>query len=177
MPEELAARVAVAATPAYALLGIVEIADRDEPRPDRGRPACTSRSASGSACPRCVQRILALPRDDRWQTMARAALRDDLYAVHAQLTAQVLATTSADEGVAEKADPEELRARRCAGSPSGRPTTGEVATRAVETLGAICGSEDTDLARVSVALRVVRGTAGLTRFCRVGTTGEVLESI
>ena len=40
--------------------------------------------------PALVGRILALPRDDRWQTMARAALRDDLHAVHAQLTAQVL---------------------------------------------------------------------------------------
>ena len=46
--------------------------------------------------PDLVTRILALPRDDRWQTMARAALRDDVYAVHAQLTAQVLRDTAAD---------------------------------------------------------------------------------
>ena len=36
------------------------------------------------------ERILRLPRDDRWQTLARAALRDDLYAVRASLTAEVL---------------------------------------------------------------------------------------
>ena len=47
--------------------------------------------------------------------------------------------------------------RRCAGSPSGRPRPARSPTRAVETLGAICADEDTDLARVSVALRVVRG--------------------
>ena len=29
-----------------------------------------------------VERILALPREDRWQSMARAALRDDLHTVH-----------------------------------------------------------------------------------------------
>ena len=32
---------------------------------------------------RLLGRIIELPRDDRWQTMARAALRDDLHAVHA----------------------------------------------------------------------------------------------
>ena len=46
-----------------------------------------------------MARILALPRDDRWQTMARAALRDDLHAVHAQLTAQVLGETAGDQPV------------------------------------------------------------------------------
>jgi glutamate dehydrogenase len=34
--------------------------------------------------------IATLPRDNRWQAMARAALRDDLFSVHAELTAQVL---------------------------------------------------------------------------------------
>ena len=62
--------------------------------------------------PALVQRILALPRDDRWQTMARAALRDDLHSVHAQLTAQVLATTVRD-------DPAPARGR----SPGRTPTT------------------------------------------------------
>ncbi|MEA3217443.1 MAG: glutamate dehydrogenase [Acidimicrobiia bacterium] len=32
----------------------------------------------------------ALPRDDRWQALARAALRDDVYADHVALTAQVV---------------------------------------------------------------------------------------
>jgi glutamate dehydrogenase len=35
-------------------------------------------------------RIVALPRDTRWQAMARAALRDDLYAEQTALTAEVL---------------------------------------------------------------------------------------
>ena len=90
------------------------------PRPGRGRPACTSRSASGSGCPPLVQRILALPRDDRWQTMARAALRDDLHAVHTQLTAQVLAATSPDDSaparIAAWEDDDERR-----GQPRRRP--------------------------------------------------------
>jgi glutamate dehydrogenase len=35
-------------------------------------------------------RIGALPREDRWQAMARAALRDDLFALHGALTSDVL---------------------------------------------------------------------------------------
>jgi glutamate dehydrogenase len=35
-------------------------------------------------------RITALPRADRWQTLARQAVRDDLYRQHAALTARVL---------------------------------------------------------------------------------------
>ena len=77
--------------------------------------------------------------------MARAALRDDLHAVHAQLTAQVLAATSADE----------LGARR--GSPTGRTATRCVVGRAAATLEEICRDETADLARLSVGLRVVRG--------------------
>jgi glutamate dehydrogenase len=35
-------------------------------------------------------RIVGLPRDDRWGALARAALRDDLYSLHRSLTAEVL---------------------------------------------------------------------------------------
>ena len=35
-------------------------------------------------------RILELPRANRWQALARAALRDDLQSLHRQLTCQVL---------------------------------------------------------------------------------------
>jgi glutamate dehydrogenase len=93
--------------------------------------------------PMLVNRILALPRQDRWQTMARAALRDDLHAVHGQLTAQVLAETPDDHAaparVADWEEDDEI-----------------VVTRAVSTLDEICADEHADLARLSVGLRVVR---------------------
>ncbi|WP_433057286.1 NAD-glutamate dehydrogenase [Dactylosporangium sp. CS-033363] len=41
-----------------------------------------------------LSRISALPREDRWQTLARMALRYDLYAALAALTAEVLNATS-----------------------------------------------------------------------------------
>ena len=42
--------------------------------------------------PLLVSRILALPRDDRWQTMARAALRDFGLLVAALALARLAAT-------------------------------------------------------------------------------------
>jgi len=42
-----------------------------------------------------LSKISALPREDRWQTMARMALRYDLYAALSGLTAEVLAATPA----------------------------------------------------------------------------------
>jgi glutamate dehydrogenase len=141
VPEDLAARVA-ALPPAYAVLTIVETAKRDKVDPlDVARLHFALGERLGLSA--LVARILSLPRDDRWQTMARAALREDLHAVHGQLTAQVLGETPADEPIpARIADWEE----------------GDevVVTRAVATLDEICSDEKADLARLSVGLRVVR---------------------
>jgi glutamate dehydrogenase len=41
-------------------------------------------------------RIAELPREDRWQEMARAALRDDFFTLHGELTADVVQETPAD---------------------------------------------------------------------------------
>ena len=141
VPEELADKVAVL-PPAYTVLNIVETSRRDDLDPlevARVHFALGERLGLSTL----VARILALPREDRWQTMARAALRDDLHTVHAQLTAQVLATTDADRPVPVRiADWEEQDS--------------VVVSRAVGTLDEICSDEHADLARLSVGLRVVR---------------------
>jgi glutamate dehydrogenase len=141
-PDDLASRVAVL-PPAYTLLGIVETAQRDGLEPE---DVARVHFALGErlGVPALLNRIVQLPRADKWQTMARASLRDDLNGVHTQLTAQVLRTTSADaSALARIAEWEEADA--------------VLVSRAAETLGQICADEDTDLARVSVGLRVVRG--------------------
>jgi len=142
VPEELASRVAVL-PPAYMLLGLVEIAAREELDPAE---VARVHFALGErlGLPALVQRILALPREDRWQTMARAALRDDLHAVHAQLTGQVLRTTS----------PEDSAPARIA---VWEDQDSVVVPRAAATLEEICADDSADLARLSVGLRVVRG--------------------
>ena len=141
VPEDLATRVAVL-DPAYALLGIVEVAVRDGLDPaDVARVHFALGERLG--LPALVRRIFALPREDRWQTMARGALRDDLYAVHSQLTAQVLDATPAEDSAA---------ARIAQWEEADQVTVG----RASVTLQEICRDEEADLARMSVGLRVVR---------------------
>jgi glutamate dehydrogenase len=49
-------------------------------------------------------RIVALPRDDRWRALARAALRDDLYSLHRSLTAEVLRVSEPGETIGERVD-------------------------------------------------------------------------
>jgi glutamate dehydrogenase len=49
-----------------------------------------------------LSKISALPREDRWQTLARMALRYDLYAALAGLTAEVLTSTPPDDEAAAR---------------------------------------------------------------------------
>ncbi|HXY94661.1 MAG TPA: NAD-glutamate dehydrogenase [Acidimicrobiia bacterium] len=49
-------------------------------------------------------RIAELPRADRWQTEARAALRDDLTDIHQELTRAVVATTDRADPVATRVE-------------------------------------------------------------------------
>jgi glutamate dehydrogenase len=139
--EELATRVAVM-PPAYAALGIVEICRSTDMDPIEVA-RIHFELAERLDLSQLIERILGLPRDDRWQTMARAALRDDLHVVHNQLTSQVLATTSsgdpADTRVAEWENSERV-----------------AVSRARDTLSQICEDSKADLARLSVGLRVVR---------------------
>ena len=70
---------------------------RDRPwkrraRPPRGRHPLRADHRLELAWLR--DRILELPRADRWQTLARAALRDDLYKAHRALTAAALKASS-----------------------------------------------------------------------------------
>ena len=139
---ELASRVAVL-PPAYVVLGLVDVASRLGLDPsDVARVHFALGERLG--LPTLGQRILSLPRDDRWQTMARAALRDDLNSVHVQLTAQVLRTTSQ-----EAAAPDRIAAWE-AGEAG-------IVERTVATLAQICTDDTPDLARMSVGLRVARG--------------------
>ncbi|MCB0891062.1 MAG: NAD-glutamate dehydrogenase, partial [Propionibacteriaceae bacterium] len=78
------------------------------------------------------------PQDDRWSTLARAALREDVHAVHGELTAAVLQAGD------EPAD--ELVAHWLARVPGAREK--------IRTLRQVC--EEPDVARMSVGVRLVR---------------------
>jgi glutamate dehydrogenase len=94
---------------------------------------------------RLRDRITALPREDRWSTMARAALRDDLYAAHASLTEDVLGVS--DPAVAKT--PEERLAAWASRNEA-------AAAMATQTLGEIWESERFTFTTLSVALRAIR---------------------
>jgi len=139
--EDLARAIAVL-PPAYAVLEVVEISKRDGiDALEVARVHSVLAERLGLA--ELMAMIYDLPRDDRWQTMARASLRDDLHAVHALLTAQVLAST--DDGSAAE---DRVSAWETSDSV--------VVNRAKSTLGEITSEHDPDLARMSVGLRVVR---------------------
>ena len=94
---------------------------------------------------RLRDRITALAREDRWSTMARAALRDDLYAAHASLAQDVLGAS----GSAIPRSPEE---RLAAWAAQNEAAVG----MATQTLGEIWESERFTFTTLSVALRAIR---------------------
>ncbi len=143
VPDQTAHRVAGFAA-AYGALDIVDVAVRGEmPVTEVARVyfALDDRLALH----RLRAGVLALPRDDRWQTLARAALRDDLYAAHAELATDVLTST-------ESGEPDERIALWCAHNAV-------AVGRATQVLADITAAENFDLATLSVALRQVRSLA------------------
>jgi glutamate dehydrogenase len=87
--------------------------------------------------------IEALPRDNRWRTLARSALRDDIYNQQAALTAEVLSETPKDKSTDERIE-EWVEANR-----------GPV-DRTLQVLADINSSGTFDLSTLSVALREIR---------------------
>ncbi len=90
-----------------------------------------------------LRRIVALPRTDRWKTIARAALRDDLYAAHAALTFDVLAI-------------DEVRLTPGQRFAAWQERNAAVLARARQTLADIESGDVYDLATLSVAIRAIR---------------------
>jgi glutamate dehydrogenase len=91
---------------------------------------------------RLLLRVTSLPRSDRWSALARFALRYDLYTALAGMTDRVLATTSS--GSAE----ERIEAWEA--------QSAEALTRTRSVLEEVAANDSTDIAPVSVALRVLR---------------------
>ena len=101
-----------------------------------------------------LARIAALPRDDRWSALARAALREDLYGLHRMLTAEVLRVGPPDM------DADERVTVWVAANPA--------AERCMQTLADIRVRGMFDLTTLPVAVREVRNLLQLRRRCRPG---------
>jgi len=140
-PEPLA-RSTASALDVYALLDIVDVCSRAGEPPKTVVPLYFAISERYDI-DRTLVRITGLPRDDRWSALARHALRSDLYAVVAGLTARVLASTPPDQPPTERLTAWE-------------ETHAEGVARAKSTLAEIDAVEEPDLATLSVALRSMR---------------------
>ncbi len=88
VPAELAVRTAGLSS-AFPTLDIVEVADRTE-QDVRTVAEVYYDLADRLQINDLLDRIIELPRDDRWQSMARAAIREDLFSAHAVLTSDIL---------------------------------------------------------------------------------------
>ncbi|MHB9861319.1 NAD-glutamate dehydrogenase [Streptomyces sp. YIM S03343] len=141
VPDELATRVAGFSS-AFPTLDIVSVADRMGKEPMDVAEVYYD-LAERLGITRLMDRVSELPRADRWQSMARAAIREDLYAVHAAVTADVLAVGN---GVSTPEQRFELW-------ESGNAA---ILGRARSTLVEIQSSEAFDLANLSVAMRTMR---------------------
>jgi glutamate dehydrogenase len=91
------------------------------------------------------ERVIDLPRDGRWPSMARAALRDDLTAEQAALTAEVLGGRAGD------GEPADALVARWVGGWDGTQQ------RAAAQLVDIAAGERHELAELLVAVRTLRG--------------------
>ncbi len=157
VPDDLAAQVAVLPA-SYGALTVVSTARRTELDPVRVARVHFL-LAQRLGLDRLLGRIIELPREDRWQTMARAALRDDLHAVHAELTAEVLDAGAEGPAFSDGSGSDGLPVRDSEELVGAWEQANPASIDAVKTLRSITSTR-ADLARVSVALRLVRGLVG-----------------
>ncbi|SPM41722.1 NAD-specific glutamate dehydrogenase [Mycobacterium numidiamassiliense] len=140
-PQDLAYRVA-AGLYRFSLLDIIDIADITEVETDDVADtyfALMDRLGTDGL----LTAISELPRNDRWHSLARLAIRDDIYASLRSLCLDVLAVGEPHESGEEKiAEWEHISASRV--------------ERARRTLTEIYESGATDLATLSVAARQIR---------------------
>lgn len=141
VPEELAAKVAGFSS-AFPTLDVVAISDRTGVDPLAVAEVYYD-LADRLDITQLMDRIIELPRADRWQSMARASIREDLFAAHAALTADVLSV-----GNGESTPEERFKAWE--------EKNAAIIGRARTTLDEIQGSDDFDLANLSVAMRTMR---------------------
>ncbi|MGW0763887.1 NAD-glutamate dehydrogenase [Streptomyces sp. NPDC002676] len=141
VPDELATRVAGFSS-AFPTLDIVSVADRMGKEPLDVAEVYYD-LADRLDITQLMDRIIELPRADRWQSMARASIREDLFAAHAALTADVLAVGNGSSTPEQRFEAWEEKNTAILG-------------RARTTLDEIRGSESFDLANLSVAMRTMR---------------------
>lgn len=140
-PPELSAQVA-GMLERFCLLDIDDLANRYHEQPESVAEVYFAVSEHYGFDALLTQ-ITRLPRSDRWDNLARAAMRSDLYSVLAGLTSKILRASDEDT-------PPESRIA------SWEQDNFEGQQRARATLSEIAKADTSDLATLSVALRTLR---------------------
>ena len=138
----------------YSLLDVIDIADIVDRDPaevaDTYFALMDHLSTDG-----LLTAVSGLPRDDRWHSLARLAIRDDIYGSLRALCFDVLAVGEPDETGEQKIAEWEH-------------TNGSRVERARRTLAEIYADDERDLATLSVAARQIRS---MTRTSGTGSSG------
>lgn len=153
VPEDLAYMVATGLYQ-YSLLDVIDISDileRDAAEVADAYFALMDRLGADGL----LTAVSRLPRDDRWHSLARLAIRDDIYGSLRALCFDVMAVGEPDETGEQKIEEWEVT------------NTSRVA-RARRTLDEIYAEGERDLATLSVAARQIRS---MTRTSGTGTSG------
>jgi len=141
VPEDLALRAA-SLLDWYSLLDIVDIATDTGREPIDVAPLYYLVSER-FGIDAMLGKVTKLPRDDRWDALARGALRDDLYAVLESLTRSVIEVGDADAEPAAQWEAWEKANK-------------ETVQRSKTSLSAIRRLDNPNIAALSVALRTLR---------------------
>src|SRR5450631_3777870 len=141
-PKEMALRAA-GLLDQFSLLDIVEISVDSERESAEVAPVYFATSEQ-FGIDVMLTRVTKLPRDDRWDSLARGALRYDLYAVLKALTTSVLDTSTADMAPKER-------------TLAWSQTNAESLARANAALAGIQRLDNPGISALSVALRILRG--------------------
>ncbi len=141
VPPELAKRAAILGA-MFSALDIVDVADATD-QPLEAVAAVYFTLGDRLKLHWLRDHIEALPRDNRWRTLARSALRDDLYSLQAALTGEILRAVSEDLPALERIN-------------AWVDTNPGPVERALQVLTDINSSGTFDLSTLSVALREIR---------------------
>jgi glutamate dehydrogenase len=153
VPEDLAYMIATGLNQ-YVLLDIIDIADIVEREPAEVADTYFA-LLDYLGIDALLTAVSGLPRDDRWHSLARLAIRDDIYGSLRSLCFDVLAVGEPDESGEQKIEEWQM-------------INGSRVQRARRTLNEINDSDGRDLATLSVAARQIRS---MTRTSGTGTSG------
>jgi glutamate dehydrogenase len=142
VPEDLAVRTTTLLD-TFSLLDVIDIASDDDRSAADVAPVYFHTSEF-FGIDKMLSRVSGLARDDRWDALARGALRDDLYLVLESLTRTVL------EAGPQDASPDELL-------QLWSEANGDALGRARAALAGIERLDEPGISALSVALRTLRG--------------------